>query len=141
MLFKDYSPITYTNTEEYDMNVWFIVDGYDGEFGEFTLGKTKPRSRILDEKSFHIGIDKSLSDDGDLFGFALGLGEDRPADRNYDSHVESRNYSFSTYGKFDDGSLHPSEVLPVAGLFIIMFLGLQLATGGAYAPDSAKYGG
>ena len=76
----------------------------DGEFGEFTLGKTKPRSRILDEKSFHIGIDKSLSDDGDLFGFALGLGEDRPADRNYDSHMESRNYSFSTYGKFDDGT-------------------------------------
>ncbi|MDA9079679.1 autotransporter domain-containing protein, partial [Gammaproteobacteria bacterium] len=76
----------------------------DGEFGEFTLGNTKPRSRILDEKSFHIGIDKSLSDDGDLFGFALGLGEDRPADRNYDSHMESRNYSFSTYGKFDDGT-------------------------------------
>ncbi|MDC1008598.1 Calx-beta domain-containing protein [Gammaproteobacteria bacterium] len=76
----------------------------DGEFGEFTLGKTKPRSRILDEKSFHIGIDKSLSDDGDLFGFALGLGEDRPADRNHDSHMESRNYSFSTYGKFDDGT-------------------------------------
>ena len=75
----------------------------DGEFGEFTLGKTKPRSRILDEKSFHIGIDKSLSDDGDMFGFALGLGEDRPADRNHDSHMESRNYSFSTYGKFDDG--------------------------------------
>ena len=76
----------------------------DGEFGEFTLGKTKPRSRILDEKSFHIGIDKTLSDDGDMFGFALGLGEDRPADRNHDSHMESRNYSFSTYGKFDDGT-------------------------------------
>ena len=75
----------------------------DGEFGEFTLGKTKPRSRILDEKSFHIGIDKTLSDDGDMFGFALGLGEDRPADRNHDSHMESRNYSFSTYGKFDNG--------------------------------------
>ncbi|MDB9841369.1 autotransporter domain-containing protein [Gammaproteobacteria bacterium] len=75
----------------------------DGEFGEFTLGKTKPRSRILDEKSFHIGIDKTLSDDGDMFGFALGLGEDRPADKNHDSHMESRNYSFSTYGKFDDG--------------------------------------
>ncbi|MDB4842362.1 autotransporter domain-containing protein, partial [Gammaproteobacteria bacterium] len=76
----------------------------DGEFGEFTLGKTKPRSRILDEKSFHIGMDKTLSDDGDMFGFALGLGEDRPADRNHDSHMESRNYSFSTYGKFDDGT-------------------------------------
>jgi hypothetical protein len=75
----------------------------DGEFGEFTLGKTKPRSRILEEKSFHIGIDKTLSDDGDMFGFALGLGEDRPADRNQDSHMESKNYSFSTYGKFDDG--------------------------------------
>ena len=74
----------------------------DGEFGEFTLGKTKPRSRIIDEKSFHIGIDKLLSDDGDMFGFALGLGEDKPADRNHDAYMESRNYSFSTYGKFDD---------------------------------------
>ncbi|MDA9204583.1 autotransporter outer membrane beta-barrel domain-containing protein [Gammaproteobacteria bacterium] len=34
----------------------------------------------------------------------MGLGEDRPADRNHDSHMESRNYSFSTYGKFDDGT-------------------------------------
>ena len=29
----------------------------DGEFGEFTLGKTKHSPRILDERSFHIGID------------------------------------------------------------------------------------
>ena len=77
----------------------------DGEFGEFTLGKTKPRSRILDEKSFHIGIDKRLSDDGDLFGFALGLG-DTPVDRNHDSHMESRNYSLSTYGKFMIEAMH-----------------------------------
>ena len=45
-----------------------------------------------------------MSDDGDLFGFALGLGETKPINRNNDSNVESRNYSFSTYGKFDDGS-------------------------------------
>ena len=80
-----------------DWTVWI-----DGEFGEFTLGKTKPSPRILDERSFHLGIDKFLSDDGDLFGFALGLGETKPMERNFDSHVESRNYSFSTYGKFDD---------------------------------------
>ena len=66
------------------------------------MGKTKPRSRILDEKSFHIGIDKFLNDDGDMFGFALGLGEDKPSNKNFDSYMESRNYSFSTYGKFDD---------------------------------------
>ena len=80
-----------------DWSVWI-----DGEFGEFTLGKTKPSPRILDERSFHLGIDKLLSDEGDLFGFALGLGESKPMDRNFESHVESRNYSFSTYGKFDD---------------------------------------
>jgi hypothetical protein len=80
-----------------DWSVWI-----DGEFGEFTLGKTKPSPRILDERSFHLGIDRLLSDDGDLFGFALGLGESKPIDRNHDSNVESRNYSFSTYGKFDD---------------------------------------
>jgi hypothetical protein len=79
-----------------DWSVWI-----DGEFGEFTLGKTKPSPRILDERSFHIGIDKLLSDDGDLFGFVLGLGESKPMDRNFDSHVESKNYSLSTYGKFD----------------------------------------
>ena len=79
-----------------DWSVWI-----DGEFGEFTLGKSKPSSRILDERSFHIGTDKLLSDDGDLFGFVLGLGETKPIDRNFDSHVESRNYSLSTYGKFD----------------------------------------
>ena len=39
-----------------------------------------------------------------MFGFVLGLGETEPIDRNHDSHVESRNYSFSTYGKFDDRS-------------------------------------
>ena len=82
-----------------DWSVWI-----DGEFGEFTLGKTKPRSRIIDERSFHIGTDKLMSDDGDLFGFALGLGETKPIDRNHESNVESRNYSFSTYGKFDDRS-------------------------------------
>jgi len=82
-----------------DWSVWI-----DGEFGEFTLGKTKPSPRTLDERSFHIGTDKMLSDDGDLFGFALGLGESKPRDKNYDSHVESRNYSLSTYGKFDDRS-------------------------------------
>ena len=82
-----------------DWSVWI-----DGEFGEFTLGKTMHSQRILDERSFHIGTDKLLSDDGDLLGFALGLGEDKPADRNHDSHMESRNYSFSTYGKFDDRS-------------------------------------
>ena len=43
-----------------------------------------------------------MNDDGDIFGFALGLGEDKPADRSHESHMESRNYSFSTYGKFDD---------------------------------------
>ena len=79
-----------------DWTVWI-----DGEFGEFTLGKTKPSPRILDERSFHIGTDKLLSNDGDIFGFALGLGESKPIDRNFDSHVESRNYSLSTYGKFD----------------------------------------
>ena len=78
-----------------DWSVWI-----DGEFGEFTLGKTKPSPRILDERSFHLGIDKLFSDDGDLFGFALGLGETKPKDRNNDSHVEARNYSLSTYGKF-----------------------------------------
>ncbi|MFL2724911.1 MAG: Calx-beta domain-containing protein, partial [Gammaproteobacteria bacterium] len=88
----------------------------DGEFGEFTMGKTKPRSRILDEKSFHIGIDKLLSDDGDMFGFAVGLGEDKPADRNYDSHMESRNYSFSTYGKFDDSSNALQFILGISKL-------------------------
>ncbi len=82
-----------------DWSVWI-----DGEFGEFTLGKTKPSPRILDERSFHIGTDKLMSDDGDLFGFALGLGETKPIDRNDESNVESRNYSFSTYGKFDDRS-------------------------------------
>ena len=82
-----------------DWSVWI-----DGEFGEFTLGKTKPSPKILDERSFHIGTDKLMSDDGDLFGFALGLGESKPIERNHDSNVESRNYSFSTYGKFDDVS-------------------------------------
>ena len=37
-----------------------------------------------------------------MFGFALGLGEDKPANKNFDAYMESRNYSFSTYGKFDD---------------------------------------
>ena len=78
-----------------DWSIWI-----DGEFGEFTLGKTKPSPRILDERSFHLGIDKLFSDDGDLFGFALGLGETKPKDRNNDSNVEARNYSLSTYGKF-----------------------------------------
>ena len=32
------------------------------------------------------------------------MGESKPRDKNYDSHVESRNYSLSTYGKFDDRS-------------------------------------
>ena len=32
----------------------------------------------------------------------MGLGESKPRDKNYESHVESRNYSLSTYGKFDD---------------------------------------
>ena len=82
-----------------DWSVWI-----DGEFGEFTLGKTKPNPRILDEKSFHIGTDKLMSDDGDLFGFALGFGETKPIDRNHESHVESRNYSLSSYGKFDNSS-------------------------------------
>ena len=82
-----------------DWSLWI-----DGEFGEFTLGKSEPSPRILDERSFHIGIDKLMSDsdDGDLFGFALGLGESKPIDRNHDSHVESKNYSLSTYGKFED---------------------------------------
>jgi len=94
-----------------DWSVWI-----DGEFGEFTLGKTKPKSRILDEKSFHIGIDKLLSDDGDIFGFAVGLGEDKPADRNQDSYMESRNYSFSTYGKFDDISNALQFILGISKL-------------------------
>ena len=81
-----------------DWSVWI-----DGEFGEFTLRKNKNSTRILDERSFHIGIDR-LNDEGNLFGFALGLGEAKPINLNNDSHVESRNYSVSTYGKFDDRS-------------------------------------
>ena len=80
-----------------DWSVWI-----DGDFGELTLGKTKPNPRVLDEKSFHIGIDKLFSDDGDMFGFALGLGETKPKNRSHNSHVESKNYSLSTYGKFDN---------------------------------------
>ena len=80
-----------------DWSVWI-----DGDFGELTLGKTKPNPRVLDEKSFHFGIDKLFSDDGDMFGFALGLGETKPKNRNHNSHVESKNYSLSTYGKFDN---------------------------------------
>ena len=49
-----------------DWSVWI-----DGDFGELTLGKTKPNPRVLDEKSFHIGIDKLFSDDGDMFGCLL----------------------------------------------------------------------
>ena len=79
-----------------DWTVWI-----DGEFGEFTLRKNKNSTRILDERSFHVGIDR-LTNDGNLFGFAFGLGEAKPINRNNESHVESRNYSFSTYGKFDD---------------------------------------
>ncbi len=78
-----------------DWSVWI-----DGEFGEFTLRKNRQSTRILDERSFHIGIDR-LNDDGDLFGFALGLGEAKPLSRNQVSNVESKNYSLSTYGKFD----------------------------------------
>ena len=78
-----------------DWSIWI-----DGEFGEFTLGKIKSSQRVLDERSFHLGIDKLSGDDGDLFGFALGLGETKPKDRNNNSNVESRNYSISTYGKF-----------------------------------------
>ena len=52
-----------------DWSVWI-----DGEFGELTLGKTLSSPRILDERSFHIGMDKLSGDDRDLFGFALGLG-------------------------------------------------------------------
>ena len=80
-----------------DWSIWI-----DGEFGEFTLGKIKASQRILDERSFHLGIDKLSGDDGNLFGFALGLGETKPKDRNNNSNVESRNYSISTYGKFDN---------------------------------------
>jgi hypothetical protein len=80
-----------------DWSIWI-----DGEFGEFTLGKIKSSQRVLDERSFHLGIDKLSGDDGDLFGFALGLGETKPKDRNNNSNVESRNYSISTYGKFDN---------------------------------------
>ncbi len=79
-----------------DWSVWI-----DGEFGEFTLRNNKNSTKILDERSFHIGIDR-LGDGGDLFGFALGLGEAKPMNRNQDSRVESRNYSFSAYGKFDN---------------------------------------
>ncbi|MAL31124.1 MAG: hypothetical protein CMQ67_00765, partial [Gammaproteobacteria bacterium] len=94
-----------------DWSVWI-----DGEFGEFTLGKTKPSPKILDERSFHIGTDKLMSDDGDLFGFALGLGETKPIDRNEESNVESRNYSFSTYGKFDDRSNALQYILGISKL-------------------------
>ena len=80
-----------------DWSIWI-----DGEFGEFTLGKIKASQRVLDERSFHLGIDKLSGEDGDLFGFALGLGETKPKDRNNNSNVESRNYSISTYGKFDN---------------------------------------
>ena len=96
-----------------DWSLWI-----DGDFGEFTLGKTKPSPRTLDERSFHIGIDKLLSDEGDLFGFALGLGESRPMDRNFESHVESRNYSFSTYGKFDD---RPNTLQYILGISKLEF--------------------
>ena len=82
-----------------DWSIWI-----DGEFGELTLGKNNPNPNVLDERSFHIGLDKSLSDDGDLFGFALGLGKTKPKDRNRESHVESKNYSLSTYGRFDNKS-------------------------------------
>ena len=81
-----------------DWSVWI-----DGEFGEFTLRKNRHSTRILDERSFHVGIDR-LSDGGGLYGFALGLGEAKPINRNHESHVESRNYSLSTYGRFEDGS-------------------------------------
>lgn len=57
-----------------------------------------------------------MSDDGDLFGFALGLGEDTPVDRNHDSHMESRNYSLSTYGKFDDRSYALQYIFGVSRL-------------------------
>ena len=81
-----------------DWSVWI-----DGEFGEFTLRKNRHSTRILDERSFHVGIDR-LSDGGGLYGFALGLGEAKPINRNHESHVESRNYSLSTYGRFEVGS-------------------------------------
>ena len=48
-----------------DWSVWI-----DGEFGEFTLRKNRNSTRILDERSFHVGIDR-LSDGGGLYGFAL----------------------------------------------------------------------
>ena len=80
-----------------DWSVWI-----DGEFGEFTIGKTMPNPNVLDERSFHIGLDKKVSDDGDLFGFALGLGKTKPKDRSLNSNVESVNYSLSTYGRFED---------------------------------------
>ena len=48
-----------------DWSVWI-----DGEFGEFTLRKTKNSTRILDERSFHVGIDR-LNNDGNLFGLPL----------------------------------------------------------------------
>ena len=79
------------------MVVWI-----DGEFGEFTLRKNRNSTSILDERSFHVGIDR-LSDGGGLW-FALGLGEAKPINRNRESHLESRNYSLSTYGRFEDGS-------------------------------------
>ena len=80
---------------------WSVL--IDGEFGEFTLRKNRNSTSILDERSFHVGIDR-LSDGGGLYGFALGLGEAKPINRNRESHVESRNYSLSTYGRFEDGS-------------------------------------
>ncbi len=102
--FKEWvsDPVTVTAEGELkeaigDWSIWI-----DGEFGEFTLGKIKTSQRVLDERSFHLGIDKLSGDDGDLFGFALGLGETKPKDRNNNSNVESRNYSISTYGKFDN---------------------------------------
>ena len=81
-----------------DWSIWI-----DGEFGEFTLRKNRNSTSILDERSFHVGIDR-LSDGGGLYGFALGLGEAKPINRNRESHLESRNYSLSTYGRFEDGS-------------------------------------
>jgi hypothetical protein len=93
-----------------DWSVWI-----DGEFGEFTLRKNKNSTRILDERSFHVGIDR-LNNDGNLFGFAFGLGEAKPINRNNDSHVESRNYSFSTYGKFDDRNNALQFILGVSRL-------------------------
>ena len=45
----------------------------DGEFGEFTIGKQCLIQMFWMKDLFMSAFDKALSDDGDLFGFALEI--------------------------------------------------------------------